>query len=234
MTTDTMLTTGGSHGGDDRDAAFGAGGDEPYAQALATDGHIRLRDPDRPGHDVTFDVGRWNAPADEVDLSLLEVVDGPLIDIGCGPGRMLVAAGRFGIPALGVDVSPAAVSIAQHAGGRAIQGSVFDPVPDEGHWDTALVIDGNIGIGGDPAALLERCRAIVRPGGRIIVETNADPDADRTYDARVVDADGRTSSEFPWAEVGQRALRRDARVAGLRESQRWTVAGRSFCELRRS
>jgi SAM-dependent methyltransferase len=210
---------------------FGAGGDEPYAQALATDGHIRLRDAARPDEDIVFDVGRWNAPADEVDLSLLDAVDGSLIDIGCGPGRMLVAAGLLGIPALGVDVSPAAVAIAQHAGGRAVQGSVFDPVPDEGHWDTAIVIDGNVGIGGDPEALLARCRDIVRAGGHIIVETDPDQDADRTYTANVVDTDGRVSAEFPWAEIGRRALERKARRVGLSPRQHWQIAGRSFCEF---
>lgn len=210
---------------------FGTGGDEPYARALRSDGRLRLTDPDRPGVGITMDVGRWSAAADRVDRSLLEDVDGPVIDIGCGPGRMLVAARTLGIPALGVDVSAEAVAIAQRSGGRAIQGSVFDPVPDEGRWDTALVLDGNIGIGGDPAALLARCRDIVRAGGRVVVETHTDPTADRTYRARVVDTDGHESAEFPWAEVGLDALHRYAADAGLVARQSWTVAGRSFCEL---
>ncbi|WP_420366489.1 methyltransferase domain-containing protein [Curtobacterium sp. L3-7] len=210
---------------------FGTGGDEPYARALRSDGRLRLTDPDRPGVGITMDVGRWSAAADRVDRSLLDDVDGPVIDIGCGPGRMLVAARTLGIPALGVDVSAEAVAIARRSGGRAIQGSVFDPVPDEGRWDTALVLDGNIGIGGDPAALLARCRDIVRAGGRVVVETHTDPTADRTYRARVVDTDGHESAEFPWAEVGLDALHRHAADGGLVARQSWTVAGRSFCEL---
>lgn len=211
--------------------SFGAGGGEPYARALRSDGRLRLTDPDRPDVVTTMDVSRWSAAADRVDRSLLDDADGPVIDIGCGPGRMLVAARNRGIPALGVDVSAEAVAIAQRSGGTAIQGSVFDAVPDEGHWDTALVIDGNIGIGGDPAALLERCREIVRTGGRVIVETNPDPLADRVYTARVVDTDGHESAGFPWAEVGLDALHRHAADAGLLARQSWTVAGRSFCEL---
>ncbi len=210
---------------------FGAGGGEPYARALRTDGRLRLTDPDRPGEVTTLDVGRWSAAADQVDRSLLENVDGAVIDIGCGPGRMLVAAAQLGLPSLGVDVSAEAVAIARRSGGTALQGSVFDPVPDEGHWDTALVIDGNIGIGGDPAALLGRCRAIVREGGRVVVETNPDPLADRVYTARVMDADGHESAGFPWAEVGLDALHRHAATAGLVARQSWTVEGRSFCEL---
>ncbi|WIE65517.1 class I SAM-dependent methyltransferase [Curtobacterium sp. MCLR17_036] len=210
---------------------FGAGGGEPYARALRTDGRLRLTDPDRPGEVTTLDVGRWSAAADQVDRSLLENVDGAVIDIGCGPGRMLVAAAQLGLPSLGVDVSAEAVAIARRSGGTALQGSVFDPVPDEGHWDTALVIDGNIGIGGDPAALLGRCRSIVREGGRVVVETNPDPLADRVYTARVMDADGHESAGFPWAEVGLDALHRHAAAAGLVARQSWTVEGRSFCEL---
>jgi len=214
-----------------RQGAFGAGGDEPYAQALRSDGQLRLTDPAHPDAVITYDVGRWNAAADAVDRSLIETAGGPVIDIGCGPGRMLVAAAELGVPALGVDVSPVAVSIARSAGCRAVRGSVFDPVPDEGRWHTALVIDGNIGIGGDPAALLDRCRAIVRPGGRIVVEAHRTPDADRTYRARIVDERGNTSEEFPWAEVGHEAVVRHAEVAGLTHGGTWTDEGRTFCEL---
>ena len=39
---------------------------------------------------------------------------------------------------------------------------VFDPLPGEGRWETALLADGNIGIGGDPVALLRRLRAADR------------------------------------------------------------------------
>jgi SAM-dependent methyltransferase len=211
--------------------SFGAGGGEPYARALRTDGRLRLTDTSRPGSAVTLDVGRWSAAADRVDRSLLDGVDGPVIDIGCGPGRMLVAARTLGIPALGVDVSADAVAIAQRSGGTALQGSVFDEVPDEGHWDTALVIDGNIGIGGDPAALLARCAEIVRVGGRIVVETHVDRHADRVYTARVVDADGHQSEGFPWAEVGVDALLDHAESVGLVARQSWTASGRTFCEL---
>ncbi|MGN7190281.1 MULTISPECIES: bifunctional 2-polyprenyl-6-hydroxyphenol methylase/3-demethylubiquinol 3-O-methyltransferase UbiG [unclassified Curtobacterium] len=210
---------------------FGAGGGEPYANALRTDGRIRLTDPARPDVHVTMDVGRWNAAADRVDRSLLDGADGPVIDIGCGPGRMLVAARNLGIPALGVDVSAEAVAIARRSGGTAVQGSVFDEIPSEGRWDTALVIDGNIGIGGDPVALLVRCAEIVRDGGRVVVETHTDPAADRSFEAHVVDADGNQSAAFPWAEVGIDALLGHAEVAGLRPRQSWTVGGRTFCEL---
>jgi hypothetical protein len=62
------------------------------------------------------------------------------------------------MPVLGVDVSPAAVARAKGAGGAVLRRSVFDRLPAEGRWGTALLADGNIGIGGDPHALLRRVR----------------------------------------------------------------------------
>ena len=50
-------------------------------------------------------------------------------------------------------------------GGPALRRSVFDPLPGEGRWGTALLLDGNIGIGGDPRALLAPdWRELRRPG----------------------------------------------------------------------
>lgn len=193
---------------------FGTGGDEPYARALRSDGRLRLTDPDRPGVGITMDVGRWSAAADRVDRSLLDDVDGPVIDIGCGPGRMLVAARTLGIPALGVDVSAEAVAIAKRSGGRAIQGSVFDPVPDEGRWDTALVLDGNIGIGGDPAALLQRVRHLVVPGGRVVVELGG-PGVRAGRGWASLESAGRRSRPFRWATLGVDDLADVAAAAGL-------------------
>jgi SAM-dependent methyltransferase len=214
------------------DVGFGAGGDEPYAEALDTDGMLVMRPDDRPHDRTEYDVSRWRAAADPVDLSLFEGVDGPVIDLGCGPGRMLAAAVRLGLPALGVDVSAAAVRIARRSGARVVHGSVFDPVPEEGRWDTAFLLDGNIGIGGDPTALLRRARDIVRVGGAVIVEANPNDHADRTFTATVTDDRGRVSASFPWAEVGRRAIVRAAQDVGLVHTACWNVQGRAFCGLR--
>ena len=50
---------------------------------------------------------------------------------------------------------------------------VFGPLPGEGRWDTALLADGNIGIGGDPVALLARVRELLAPEGRVVVDLAA-------------------------------------------------------------
>jgi SAM-dependent methyltransferase len=212
------------------EATFGAGGSEPYAHALRREGRLTL-----VGGSGTsdYDLGRWMADADDVDRALLASERGPVIDIGCGPGRMVQAAMGLGLVALGVDVSHAAVTVARRAGLPVLTRSVFDRLPREGRWGTALLLDGNIGIGGDPAALLRRCAELLGRRGSVIVEVQADDAADDTFVAHVVDDDGRTSSSFPWAEVGSRALARHATAAGLVVDQTWRVDGRAFCRLLR-
>jgi SAM-dependent methyltransferase len=133
--------------------------------------------------------------------------------------------------ALGVDVSPVAVEIVRSAGLPVHLGSIFETIPHEGTWSTALLLDGNIGIGGDPRALLARCREVLRPNGDIIVETHPDASRDRAYEGSLVGHDGHVSDLFPWAEVGRAALAAHAADAGLRVAQGWGGDGRFFSRL---
>jgi SAM-dependent methyltransferase len=220
------------------DATFGRGGDEPYARALRHDsdgahGGLRLHE-SGSGALLDLDFGKWNRDADEVDLSLVRHARGPLLDIGCGPGRMVRAAGEAGLVALGLDVSPEVVVQARRSGAAVALGSVFDRVPAEGLWRTALLIDGNVGIGGDVAALLTRCREILAESGKLVVELHTDDDRDHSYNATVVDAEGSQSGAFPWAEVGLTRLREIADASGFTIDRAFTAGGRRFCRLIRA
>jgi len=218
-----------------QNATFGAGGAEPYARALrhnAADslflhetrlGELTSR--------TTMDFAKWNADADETDLTLLRAVTGPVLDIGCGPGRMVRAAMDLGLDVLGLDVSPAAVELATGTGLNVVEGSVFDEIAGEGTWQTALLVDGNIGIGGDVRAMLVRCRELLAVNGEIVVELDSDPDRDHTYIGTLVDADGGQSAVFPWAEIGLNRLVEIAADLGLLPSQEWILGDRSFCRL---
>lgn len=227
----------------DRPATFGSGGAEPYARALrhegllqlvrATGGAGRPASPPAAGDaDEAFDVARWSADADAADLTTLDDETGPVLDIGCGPARMVRAAVDRGLTVLGLDVSPTAVAMAREAGLPVAGGSVFDPLPREGQWNLALLLDGNVGIGGDPTALLTRCAEILTTTGSIVVETAPEATLDDSYEAHVVDDQGHASATFPWAEVGREALHRHAKRSGLRVAQTWSVDGRTFCRLR--
>jgi len=212
--------------------AFGAGGSEPYARALRSNGgRLFLHDASRRESPRLMDVGRWSADADATDRALLRDVTGPLLDVGCGPGRMVRAALALGIVALGVDVSAAAVEVARGNGLPVVHRSVFDELPRAGTWQTVLLIDGNVGIGGDVAVLLARCRELLAPDGEIVVETHADPRRNARFTGRLADADGRVSAEFPWAEIGAAPLVRTAATSGLEVRQSWSIDGRDFSRL---
>ena len=94
-----------------------------------------------------------------------------------------------------------------------------------------LLLDGNIGIGGDPAALLARCAELAADGGHLLVETHADDGADQVITARFSRTGVPTGPAFPWARVGREALARYAQVARLPVVDGWTVDDRHFVVL---
>ena len=113
---------------------------------------------------------RWDRPVDASDQAVLAHCVGPTIDVGCGPGRMSAHLSRMGRLALGVDLVRDAVHQAVERGATALHRDVFAPLPGEGRWQTALLADGNVGIGGDPVALLRRLRAVISEDGRVVVD----------------------------------------------------------------
>ncbi|MFJ5774533.1 class I SAM-dependent methyltransferase [Streptomyces sp. NPDC093094] len=201
---------------------------DAYAAALHTGhGPLFLRRAD--GWLLPLEVERWCARADTVDLEVLDRCAGAVLDVGCGPGRLVAELAARGRTALGIDVSEAAVEHTVLLGGQALRRSVFDPLPGEGRWDTVLLMDGNIGIGGDPAALLERAAVLLRPGGLLLVET-AVVDVDERVHVRITDARDSAGAPFPWARLGTPALLRYAR--GWGRAGQWTAGGRRFVALR--
>ncbi|MBT2483753.1 MULTISPECIES: bifunctional 2-polyprenyl-6-hydroxyphenol methylase/3-demethylubiquinol 3-O-methyltransferase UbiG [unclassified Microbacterium] len=217
-----------------RVAHFGAGGDAPYDVALRNGGGTLRLVELAAGAGRRVEIARFLAAADAADDSVISRARGPLLDVGCGPGRILHAAIRAGLLALGVDVSHTAVEHARERGLPALQLSVFDVLPQEGSWETLLLLDGNIGIGGDPAVLLARCAQIISSRGTIVVEVDPDPDVDRGFEATVVDEDGRSSSPFPWHDIGAAALRDRVTDTGLRFIEEWAVSDRAFVRLSRA
>ncbi|MFC9239174.1 class I SAM-dependent methyltransferase [Streptomyces decoyicus] len=224
-------------------------GADPYADALRSGhGPLFLRRSD--GWLLPLEVERWCAGADTADLSALRRCEGAVLDIGCGPGRLVAALAAQGRRALGIDVSAAAVARTTATGGSALHRSVFDSLPHEGSWDTALLLDGNIGIGGDPHTLLSRTAELVTSKGLLIVETTP-TDIDERVQVRVERGylpHPRTGTRhtpgapFPWARVGAPALLRHATTAGWTPVEQWTVtdqadqipgAERCFVSLRR-
>ena len=177
-----------------------------------------------------FDVARWLSPVDEVDETVLVRCRGPVLDVGCGPGRFVAALAERGIASLGLDIADTAVALTRELGVAALRRSVFDPAPAEGRWPTVLLMDGNVGIGGDPRRLLRRVRALLAPGGRAMVEV-AESDTDQVLSLRFSRGGTAIGPEFPWAVVGLPALRRMAGDCGYSFEESWFAGGRTFVSL---
>jgi SAM-dependent methyltransferase len=164
------------------------------------------------------------------DEAVLRRAGGPVLDVGCGPGRIAGALARRGVPAVGVDVAPAAVRMARERGADALCRSVFDPLPGEGAWRTVLLLDGNAGIGGAPVRLLRRAAELLAPGGSVIVELDR-PGAPAITSRVRIEVAGLVSEWFPWGRVDGRSIAAVAAGARLDVSERFAAGSRSFAVL---
>ena len=187
---------------------------------------LRLRD----GTALPLPLDHYLGLPDETDLSLLDRVRGPVLDVGCGPGRHLHALVARGVFALGVDLSPTAVKLATGRGARAVEGSVFGDLPGAGSWRTALLLDGNIGIGGGPTRLLARIRALLREDGELLVELGSPDQRSGALLVRI-ETENEISSWFQWARVSVTDVAGVAGAAGFEVHSQWTVGGRWFAIL---
>jgi SAM-dependent methyltransferase len=179
---------------------------------------------------VPLDLDRWHARPDAEELALLDRVRPPVLDLGCGPGRHVVALGERGVPALGIDAAPSAVATARSRGALVLERSIFARIPGAGRWGTVLLLDGNVGIGGDPAALLGRARSLLRTDGQVLAEVAAPATPSRSLDVRL-ERRGVLGQPFPWAVLGADDVVATAADAGLRVDELWRGGDRWFTQL---
>jgi SAM-dependent methyltransferase len=182
------------------------------------------------GRVLALDGARWLGPLLAADRRVLDLVDGPVLDVGCGPGRHVAAVAARGLVTLGIDVSAPALVRARRRGAPVLERSIFERVPGAGRWGTALLLDGNVGIGGCPATLLRRVRELLRPGGRLLVELAPGSGPARRERVRF-ELDGGAGPWFDWVHVPDDALDAVVDGAGLRVHRRWHDSGRVFAWL---
>jgi SAM-dependent methyltransferase len=197
-----------------------------YEATLDGGGPLLLRD--ESGDARTIPLHTWLGAAGAVDERVLARARGPVLDVGCGPGRHVHALARRGVLAVGVDVSPVAVALARRRGAAVLEASIFDRLP--GQWRTALLLDGNIGIGGRPDALLRRLGALLSPGGFVLAELDT-PGIGVVRDRVRLETGDAVSDWFHWARVGAEAIAIPAGAAGLRVATRWRDGDRWFAAL---
>ncbi len=197
-----------------RGAPEGAGG----VHAVGEDGSRRR-----------LPLARWLGTPDAVEEAVLGRAVGPVLDIGCGVGRHAIALRRRGVRATGVEISPVAAAIARERGGEVIVGSIFER-PTTSDWQTALLLDGNIGIGGDATRLLRRTGALLAPAGRVLVELEPPAGASRARRVRL-EGERAVSHWMPWHFVAAGEIDDLAAAAGLAVRERWQAGERWFAEL---
>lgn len=196
----------------------GGGGGGAALHAVADDG-TRRRLPLR----------RWLHTPEAAEQALLDRCAGPVLDVGCGAGRHLIELGERGVAAVGVEISTEAVAIATARGAEVIEASIFEQ-PRAGGWGTALLLDGNIGIGGDPVALLRRVATLLAPGGAALVELEPPAAASRAGRVRL-EYSRQVSEWIPWRFVTAAEIEPIAAAAALALRELWCADGRWFAEL---
>ena len=135
-----------------------------------------------------------------------------------------------GIVSLGIDISVPALAVARERGAPVLHRSIFERIPGHGRWGTALLLDGNIGIGGEPAVLLRRIAELLRAHGHALVEVEAPGTRAQRQTVRL-EHDGTAGPWFEWARVGVDAIEDLAREAGMRVGEVWTDSARWFAQL---
>jgi len=174
-----------------------------------------------------LDASHWYADPRPGDDALIGACDSHTLDVGCGPGRLVAALLRRGVPALGIDISAEAVRQAVSRGAPALLGDVFGDIPGSGRWHHILLADGNIGIGGDPVRLLRRCGTFLAPGASLVCEVGSPGSG--TWRSQVrLSHNGRLSAAFWWAAIAADDLDAVVTAAGMRVRRKWTQEGRWF------
>lgn len=183
------------------------------------------------GRDLAPDAARWFLPADAADRCALEGLDGPVLDIGSGPGRIVAHLIDEGIAALGVDIGTHAARWSSAMGVPMLHQSIFDPIPASGSWAGAVLMDGNIGIGGAPDALLARVREVLARSGRVVVEV-AGPGTEMIgVEAHIHIGDVEVTDWFPWAVVSIDDIGAVADRTGFQVTEQRRLGSRHFALL---
>ena len=94
------------------------------------------------GRGLPLQIPRWCEPPDAVDEALLQCCQGPVLDVGCGPGRLTIALTERGVQALGVR------TWARSGRDSRSPGCVIPRRPGNGPYTGAIVTSASISTTG--------------------------------------------------------------------------------------
>lgn len=99
--------------------------------------------------------------------------DGPLVDLGCGPGRDPAAFAATGTPCLGVDLSAGMLAVAARRGLPVVRGDLREPPIQLGSVGTLYSCAALLHVPREEVpATLSMWRALLRPGGQLHLSTS--------------------------------------------------------------
>ncbi|APX13523.1 class I SAM-dependent methyltransferase [Tateyamaria omphalii] len=184
------------------------------------------------------------------EVALLDRVEGPVLDVGCGAGRTLLWLQQRGVEATGIDLSPGAVEVARERGCRDVtHGDIMAhdlPLP-RGHFRTIIVFGNNIGIGGTYEGAISllrnlthtataQCRLLVtgldvgntdRPNHLAYHQRNLDAGRPRGEISMRFEYEGAVGAWIPWFHPEPDELRQMAAASGW-AVERIALAGGPF------
>lgn len=139
--------------------------------------HVIERD-DGHRHVIEDASGYFTAPRLEAETRAFRGLEGPVLDVACGPGSYAVYLQNHGLTVTAVDNSPGAVRIAGTRG--CLDARVMDLRDldlEDGAYASIVVLGNTFGAYMSPETLpahLARLRRVVRDGG-VLVTSTVDP-----------------------------------------------------------
>jgi SAM-dependent methyltransferase len=156
-----------------------------------------------------------DAPEIEFYLDVIARAEGPALDAGCGPGRLLRRALAAGLDVEGSDVSPDMLAIARRrcaeVGAEPTLHLQSTAELDLERRFRTIVMCGALGLNGrraDDVAALERAHAHLVPGGEVVSDVEPGWANPRVW-ALFTDPSGLPG---PWVEGGSTPVRDGASI----------------------
>ncbi len=124
-------------------------------------------------HAQAFRDGTWDHDVSQNRQALLDALPGPgpydILDLGCGPGRDLLAFQALGHRPVGLDACPAFVEMARRQTGlKVLQQDFLDLALPPGAFDGVFANAVLFHVpSAELAQVLARLRACLRPGGAL-------------------------------------------------------------------